>query len=232
MERVSPSPTNAHPDLHGSTFESQVRSGLDILLRDGRQADVASVPMGDQLRRYHRQVERWLGKVPYSYSQKACRSIRSMCLYLAISDPERTAAEADERDGEAGEAKQSAITLDADQALLRYPHLVLEADPGSGKSVALRWYAIRAEVTSAPIFIRLAAYARALEQREAVSLADYIRLEEKRLVLTAEIDGESVWLSKLRFGHGVVLLDGLDEVSSQPSSTGAPEASGSLCAVR
>lgn len=116
--------------------------------------------------------------------------------------------------------------IEVDEALKRYPRFVLRGNPGAGKSVALRWYAINAPDTITPVFIRLAAYARTRQQKqtqgEPYPLLAAISGEEARLALSGDAD-TSQWRDALQAGQGLVLLDAFDEVPASQQAEVAGE---------
>lgn len=207
-----------------ATLQQRMRAGLAEILSEAAPSPLPAIPESDQLRWYHRQVRRLLGTVP-QLLQPQGMPLEQVYVSLALA-PAAAKAEADKDHGE--EAKVT--TLGADEALKRYPRMVLQGDPGTGKSVALRWYAISTDSSTVPIYIRLGTYAQALERQTVSSLEEFIRQEEHRLLLTSS-DDQELWLPLLHTGRGVILLDGLDEVSSRrpdTTSTATADASGSL----
>jgi hypothetical protein len=105
--------------------------------------------------------------------------------------------------------------LRASDALRYHPRFVIRGDPGSGKTTLLRWYALHAPGYVTPVLVRLAHYALTLRQNREVgrpySILDAIESEEERLALRPTAGG-SLWRASLEQGHGLVLLDALDEV--------------------
>ena len=202
-----------------TTLDSQVRIGLARLLHDDVPNRSAAVSEKDQVRWYRRQVQRWLGVLPHLLQPQGM-PLEQVYVSLAVAPPSSKGIIE-----EGGDEKGNATTLDADEALMRFPRMLLQGNPGAGKTVALRWFAVSADSEAIPIYIRLGAYAQAIERRDVSSLEDYIRHEERRLLLTTQ-DDQEVWLPLLREGRGVVLLDALDEVSSrQLNPESAPAAS-------
>ena len=215
------------PEDHAVRFETieQLKSSLRAQLARFRAGEVTSPgPDGYPGRtmdaeavrtQYRRQLQRWLGVLPH-LTQPTGMPLDSIFVSLQILPIERPGA-ADPHVMLVGDTEatrysfQALQPVEADSALQRYSRLLLQGEPGSGKTVALRWYAVNAPVGVTPIFIRLAGYARALQDGRVSSLLDFLQAEENRLALMPRRDN-SLWLDALRFGSARLLLDALDEV--------------------
>ena len=156
---------------------------------------------------YRRQVRRWLGRIPHLIRADGM-DIQQIAVGVQIQDPqyqERNHA----RTGD---------PLDPQDALLRYPRLVLRGGPGAGKSLQLRRFAVDAPPDIIPIYLRLAIYARTRSAASPSPLLDAIKEEETRLCLVGA-GQPSRWESALAAGQGLVPLDGLDEVPFEQVAT-------------
>ncbi len=166
---------------------------------------------------YRRQTERWLGVIPH-LTQPRGMPLEEKTFVSLQTLPQEEPGAADPRrvfsDDHGNQSHYSLLTIvpiEVDDALQQYPRLVLRGDPGAGKSIILRWYAINAPDGITPIFVRLAGYAAALQKGEVADLLDYVRREERRLILSSP-QMPSAWLEALRAGTARLLLDALDEV--------------------
>jgi hypothetical protein len=109
-----------------------------------------------------------------------------------------------------------------------YPVAIILGTPGSGKSTILRWLALqmaRAYLNEdynlpenlrpkqIPILLRISDYAKQLSKQETErqSLRDFLVQQTSRL----HSELPSKLLDELKAGHCLVLLDGLDEVTSE-----------------
>lgn len=175
----------------------------------GRSMDAEAVST-----QYRRQLQRWLGVIPH-LTQPIGMPLDSIFVSLRLLPIARPGA-ADPHMMLVGDTEatrysfQALQPVEADAALQRYSRLLLQGEPGSGKTVALRWYAVNAPVGVIPIFIRLAGYARALQDGRVSSLLDFLQMEENRLALMPGRNN-SLWLDALRSGSARLLLDALDE---------------------
>ena len=194
------------PFADNEALQRQLEAALSLFAHELAPVPLAAVPTSDQLRWYRRQVQRWLGSLPHP-AQPQGMPLEQVYVSLGAGLAPSTGEARD------GESRPSAAPLEVDDALARFPRLVLQGDPGAGKTVALRWCAISADHAVLPVYVRLGAYARALERGSVTSLEEYLHQEERRLVLGAW-DSQGLWVPMLRTGRGVVLLDGLDEVSA------------------
>ena len=112
--------------------------------------------------------------------------------------------------------------------LSRSQRLVIVGEPGSGKTMSLRFIALMLayghgaarlglEVPYIPVMVRLADFARALEQRPALSLNVFIPEVMNQSHASQPRLGEFLnWA--MEKGACVILLDGLDEVGDDPVS--------------
>lgn len=180
-------------------------------------ADGAPVISSQQAHRwYRRQTRRWLGVIPHLTQPQGMPLADTFVSLETLAQEEPGAADprrvfSDDRGDQTHYSLRTIIPVDVDDALQRYSRLVLRGDPGAGKSMTLRWYAINAPDDITPIFVRLAGYSAALQRGEVASLLEYVHREEQRLVLSAP--GEpSRWSQALRAGTARLLLDALDEV--------------------
>ena len=197
------------------TLRARVAGALDML-REGRAAPCHPAAAAQTARRwYRRQIRRWLGRLPH-LTRPEGMPLEEVFISLREPDENRRSGRsprAQPSQAFAGAGEQAAFqqTLTVDDMLTRYPRLVIRGDPGAGKSVALRWYAIRASEYITPVLVRLAAYARQRADGHVSGLLDSMEREERRLVLAPD-EARSGWLEALDGGRGLVLLDGFDEV--------------------
>lgn len=219
---VPPKRIFTYTDL--ASFRVQARAALDALpaLDAPPPTEPPSVPAAEAQRWYRRQVRRWLGRLPHLLRPDGM-PLEEVFVSLREAKGAKDGALA-EREAPANDDHviytQSNQTsrlyfdaLDVDEALRRYPRMVLRGDPGAGKSVALRWYAVTAPDDMIPVLLRLAAYARERASGQVTGLLDATAREERRLAL-APAPGVSAWRAALESGRGLLLLDGLDEVPS------------------
>lgn len=196
--------TRVHSFSDPTELRQRLRTRLPEVLGEGIRIPLPAVPEDIQLRWYHRQITRWLGRLPHPWQPGGMELDQVFVSVNALPAPSAAQTDADDKPK----------PLPADEAISRYPRLVLQAEAGAGKTVALRWYAISADHAAVPVYVRLSAYARALEEGTVTSLETYLRQEERRLLLGAET-GDGLWMPLLRAGRGIVLLDGLDEVTTR-----------------
>lgn len=122
--------------------------------------------------------------------------------------------------------EESRVTQHISDILQKEKKLVLLGDPGSGKTITLRYLALMlANIGGAinlgidepliPLVIRLADYARELEKRPALSLENYLIEYIQQANSGSDRLGEFLHLS-LEQGKCMLLLDGLDEVATNP----------------
>src|SRR5579884_1572103 len=121
----------------------------------------------------------------------------------------------------------SGTTLELAEAVANHNRLVILGDPGSGKTTLVRYLAltsaqalchVRSEATSAsdsapfPILIRIADYAE-YGLRQGLSLSDFLPTYCRKYECPG-VDLATLFQQELSNGHGLVLLDGLDEIAS------------------
>ncbi len=206
-------------------LKRQVRIGLDRLGNDTTPIPLPVITPRLGLRWYRRQVQRWLGTLPHLLRPEEGMPLRH--IYVALQTlphsllQRQAKPESDQPDNEANvahsehsEQHETVASMEVAEALRRYPRLILQGDPGSGKSVVLRWYAISASPEVVPIYVRLSRYARALQEGRVHSLMDYLLLEEQRLYL-AVTSASSFWRDAVVAGKGLILLDAMDEVADE-----------------
>lgn len=220
------------------TLRGRVADALD-LLRAGRATPCHPAVAPETARRwYRRQIQRWLGRLPH-LTRPEGMPLEEM--YISLSEPEDTqrsgrpspasqASQASQAFASSSERAAFRQTRTVDEMLARHPRLVICGDPGAGKSVALRWYALRAPEDVTPVLVRLAAYARQRASGQSSGLFDSMEQEERRLVLAPD-DTRSGWREALDGGHGLVLLDGFDEVPAAQQPLVASDILGLAAAV-
>ncbi len=173
-------------------------------------------------RRWHRrQVQRWLGRLPHLTQPKGMPLEQVYVSLYTLPQQQQSSPETSDPRRVFAYQKYSGNTpqpIQVDDALHRYPRFVLRGDPGAGKSVTLRWYALHAPRIVTPILIKLSRYARMLQEQQVSSLLDFILVEERRLALLPT-GVSSAWQIALEQGQGLLLLDALDEVPSHLQET-------------
>ncbi len=108
--------------------------------------------------------------------------------------------------------------------LAKSQRLVILGDPGTGKTISLRYIALLLaygygaarlglEEPFIPLFVRLADYARELEKRPALALDNYLLEYIQQAHSSSARLGEFLRFA-LEQGKCMILLDGLDEVST------------------
>ena len=102
------------------------------------------------------------------------------------------------------------------EAVKRYDRLMVLGKPGSGKTTFLQHVAIecvqgRFQANRVPIFIRLKDFAKYARERENFRLLDYISREFRCCGISEQQVTEAI----LTQGRGLILLDGLDEVTDE-----------------
>jgi len=220
---------------------AQVRKGLDLLALGQAVVHGAVVASDTQRRWYRRQLSRWLGKTPH-LTQPGGMPLNRVYVSLQTRRMEPLAStgsggnggdddqRAFARDEGRVPAEQASRSIDVETALQRFPRLVLQGNPGSGKTVALKWYAITAPANVTPIYIRLASYARARREGRTPSLREFIEHEERRFTLTRD-DARSTWMQAIAAGQAMLLLDALDEapnVAADPTTGGGATLQGQV----
>lgn len=233
VRRFSAHASGSEGDRHAAIAPLAAQA-IEQLEREGASAPVPmpNVLAATRRRWYLRQVRRQLGTIPH-LTRREGMPLDSVFISLQLEPQQRRRTSDAENPSQAFERALGSKTavqtaqeddrkpLAVDDALRRYPRLVVQGDPGSGKTVTLQWFAINAaDRGTLPILLRLGAYALALQRADVTSLADYIQAEEQRLTLLP--DGEpSEWLAALREGRALLLLDALDEVSTEPYGAAA-----------
>ncbi|HEY7835037.1 MAG TPA: HEAT repeat domain-containing protein [Ktedonobacterales bacterium] len=222
---VPPERVFAYTDL--VSFRDQVGIALDQLGTPSahRASALPAVPEAEARRWYRRQLRRWLGRLPHLLRPDGM-PLEAVFVSLHEAKSGELAAERampsnDTTTIYAQNTQTAALyasALDVDEALRRHARVVLRGDPGAGKSVALRWYAITAPDDVTPVLLRLAAYAHERARGQVRGLLDAVAREEQRLALAPSAGG-SAWRAALEQGHGLLLLDGLDEVPSEQQAT-------------
>jgi hypothetical protein len=209
-------PERIFPFTDLNDLKHLVNVGLDQLNRGTSISHMPEISVDLAHRWYRRLLQRWLGTLPHLTQSKGM-SLEKVYVSLQIRPREQQQDPAAKESGrvyaEQREQRQLPQSIEVDEALHRYPRLVLRGGPGAGKSIVLRWYAITAPDEITPVYIRLASYARARQQGQVSTLLDAITREEERLILTP-VGNRSSWCAALEKGQGLVLLDGLDEVPS------------------
>ncbi|HAX79726.1 MAG TPA: histidine kinase [Cyanobacteria bacterium UBA11372] len=102
------------------------------------------------------------------------------------------------------------------EAVKRYDRLMVLGKPGSGKTTFLQHVAIecvqgRFQANRVPIFIRLKDFAKYAREPENFRLLDYISREFRCCGISEQQVTEAI----LTQGRGLILLDGLDEVTDE-----------------
>jgi len=208
-------------EMQEEELAQQVHEALNRLegLRPGKTRPAIADSM--RQRWYRRRVQRWMGMLPH-LTRKEGMPLEQVYVTLQTL-PEEHFRQKDEEQGEVAifkqdrgeraeeEEKKKVKTLNIDDTLKQFPRLVLQGNPGCGKSVALRWYALTAAEHITPIFISLAVYARAVESRQVSSLEAFIRRQEQHFLQTP-LEDTSLWLAHVHGGQALLLLDALDEV--------------------
>ncbi|GET44120.1 hypothetical protein MiSe_89460 [Microseira wollei NIES-4236] len=102
------------------------------------------------------------------------------------------------------------------EAVKRYDRLMVLGKPGAGKTTFLQHVAIecvqgRFQANRVPIFIRLKDFAKYARERENFRLLDYISREFRCCGISEQQVTEAI----LTQGRGLILLDGLDEVTDE-----------------
>jgi predicted NACHT family NTPase len=102
------------------------------------------------------------------------------------------------------------------EAVKRYDRLMVLGKPGAGKTTFLQHVAIecdrgRFQAERVPIFIRLKDFAKSAREQENYRLLDYISREFRCCGITEQQVTEAI----LTQGRGLILLDGLDEVTDE-----------------
>jgi len=102
------------------------------------------------------------------------------------------------------------------EAVKRYDRLMVLGKPGAGKTTFLQHVAIecvqgRFQANRVPIFIRLKDFAKYARERENFRLLDYISREFRCCGISEQQVTEAI----LTQGRGMILLDGLDEVTDE-----------------
>ena len=171
---------------------------------------------------YRRLLRRWLGTLPH-LTQPMGMSLEDVFVSLQLlpqeqqpgSDPQVENHTSAEHQDPQYRKHENLKPIEADEALRRYSCMVVRGDPGTGKSVILRWYALSTLQTSPdtlPILIRLGNYARDLKENRVANLLDAIGALEQHLFFTSRT-GIARWTEAVLEGKGLVLLDAFDEVS-------------------
>ncbi len=120
--------------------------------------------------------------------------------------------------------EESRPTIHLTEILPKYKRVVMLGDPGTGKTISLRFIALMlAYGTGAahlglnepliPVIIRLADFARELEKRRSLSLENYLIEYIQQAFSGGEQLGEFLRLA-LKQGKCMLLLDGLDELAT------------------
>ncbi|MCP2727505.1 NACHT domain-containing protein [Limnofasciculus baicalensis] len=104
-------------------------------------------------------------------------------------------------------------------AIDNYSKLMVLGKPGSGKSTFLQHIAIQCnqgklQLNRVPIFIRLKTFAEEAGETRDFSLLAYISRELEN----CDIADESLTEKIVKYGRSLILLDGLDEVSTKDSN--------------
>jgi hypothetical protein len=201
---------------HESILADQVHEALHKLKRLHSTGSLPTIAVPTLQRWYRRRIQRWMGTLVHLTRKEDIPleqifvSLKTLPEKLEIPRETENRKEDIYADIEKSQDNQKELPkfIEVDEALKLYPRLVLRGSSGSGKSVILRWYAINTSHEVTPIFIRLASYARAREERRVNSLIEFIAVEEHRLMLT---DG-SLWQNALQSGRAIILFDALDEV--------------------
>jgi len=114
--------------------------------------------------------------------------------------------------------------LPVEEALRNNSGIVLLGDPGAGKSTIIKYLALKLaspepliianiDIDYLPIILPIAAYATALEKDEEISIISFLSIYCVK-IRNMNFDVSSLIETKLESGKALVLLDGLDEVSS------------------
>lgn len=209
---VPPQQVHSFSDL--DTLRGHLREALRLLRAGEAQPCIVQIAPAGAHRWYRRQVQRWLGRVPHLTRSDgmpleavyvSLRRASTATVVKRANDYQVLSSFVDDQQV----LQRDALTVD--EALRRYPRLVIRGAPGAGKSVALHWYALNAPDDVTPVLIQLGAYARERAAGQVASLLEAAAREEQRLVLAPSAD-QSAWSAALETGRGLLLLDGFDQV--------------------